>query len=34
LYRAYIDVIADGVTVVDTRDVIIIVPSSPTSGSN
>jgi|GEM_PF-2249718 len=34
LFRAYIDVIADGVTVVDTRDVIIIVPSAPPSSSN
>ena len=29
LFRAYIDVVADGVTVVDTRDVIIIVPPLP-----
>jgi hypothetical protein len=34
LYRAYIDVVADGVTVVDTRDVIIIVPPQPPTGSN
>ena len=34
LFRAYIDVIADGVTVVDTRDVIIIVPPEPPGGSN
>lgn len=29
LFRAFIDVVADGVTVVDTRDVIIIVPPEP-----
>ena len=29
LFSAYIDVVADGVTVVDTRDVIIIVPPQP-----
>jgi hypothetical protein len=34
LYRAYIDVIADGVTIVDTRDVIIIVPPSQDGGQN
>lgn len=34
LYRAFIDVVADGVTVVDTRDVIIIVPPAPPTGSN
>ncbi len=33
LFRAYIDVLADGVTVVDTRDVIIIVPPG-TVGAN
>ncbi len=32
LYRAFIDVIADGVTVVDTRDVIIIVPPVVSGG--
>lgn len=34
LFRAYIDVVADGVTVVDTRQVIIIVPPRPPGGSN
>ena len=34
LFRAFIDVVADGVTVVDTRDVIIIVPPLPPSGNN
>jgi len=35
IYRAFIDVIADGVTVVDTRDVIILVPGTgPGGGSN
>ena len=34
LFRAFIDVVADGVTVVDTRDVIIIVPPLPPTGSN
>lgn len=34
LFRAYIDVIADGVTVVDTRDVIIIVPPSVSGGGS
>ncbi len=34
LFRAFIDVVADGVTVVDTRDVIIIVPPAPVGGSN
>jgi hypothetical protein len=33
-FRAFIDVVADGVTVVDTRDVIIIVPGVPPGGSN
>ncbi len=33
LFRAFIDVVADDVTVVDTRDVIIIVPPQPQSGS-
>ena len=33
-FRAYIDVIADGVTVVDTRDVIIVVPPLPPGGEN
>lgn len=32
LFRAYIDLLADGVTVVDTRDVIIIVPPTVTGG--
>ncbi|MBK8012441.1 MAG: hypothetical protein IPK13_13910 [Deltaproteobacteria bacterium] len=31
MFRAFIDVVADGVTVVDTRDVIIIVPPAPPS---
>ena len=35
IYRAFIDVVADGVTVVDTRDVIILVPGTgPGGGSN
>ena len=34
LFRAFIDVVADGVTVVDTRDVIVIVPPTPPGGSN
>ena len=34
LFRAFIDVVADGVTVVDTRDVIVIVPATPPGGSN
>jgi hypothetical protein len=34
LFRAFIDVVADGVTVVDTRDVIIIVPPQPPGGEN
>lgn len=34
LFRAFIDVIADGVTVLDTREVIIIVPPQPPGGSN
>jgi hypothetical protein len=34
LFRAFIDVIADGVTVLDTRDVIIIVPPTAPGGSN
>ncbi|MFO0729288.1 MAG: hypothetical protein U1E65_36245 [Myxococcota bacterium] len=34
LFRAYIDVVADGVTVLDTRDVIIIVPPAPPGGGN
>jgi hypothetical protein len=33
-FLAYIDVIADGVTVVDTRQVIIIVPPAPPGGQN
>jgi hypothetical protein len=33
-FTAYIDVVADGVTVVDTRQVIIIVPPTATGGSN
>ena len=33
-FTAYIDVVADGVTVVDTRQVIIIVPPTSTGGSN
>jgi hypothetical protein len=34
LYRAFIDVVADGVTVLDTRDVTIIVPPATPGGSN
>jgi hypothetical protein len=34
VFRAFIDVLADGVTVVDTRDVIIIVPGDGRGGSN
>jgi hypothetical protein len=34
LFRAFIDVVADGVTVVDTRDVLIVVPPLPPTGSN
>jgi hypothetical protein len=34
LYRAFIDVIADGVTVLETRDVTIIVPPTTAGGSN
>jgi hypothetical protein len=34
LFRAYIDVVADGVTVIDTREVIVIVPPRPPSGGN
>ena len=30
-FRAWIDVVADGVTVVDTREVTIVVPGLPTS---
>ena len=33
-FSAFIDVVADGVTVVDTRDVIIIVPGTPPGGGN
>jgi hypothetical protein len=33
-FSAFIDVVADGVTVVDTRDVIIIVPAAPPGGQN
>lgn len=33
-FLAYIDVVADGVTVVDTRPVIIVVPPLPPGGSN
>ena len=33
-FTAFIDVVADGVTVVDTRQVIIIVPPTNTGGSN
>ncbi len=34
LFRAYIDVVGDGVTVLDTRAVIIIVPPAPPGGGN
>ena len=33
-YSAFIDVIADGVTVLDTRDVLIIVPADQSSGGS
>jgi hypothetical protein len=34
LFRAFIDVVADGVTVVSTRPVIIIVPPAPVGSAN
>ena len=34
LYRAFIDIVADGVTVVDTRDVYIVVPPQTPGGTN
>lgn len=34
LYRAFIDVVADGVTVVDTHDVYIVVPPQTPGGTN
>jgi hypothetical protein len=33
-FRAFIDVVADGITVVSTRQVIIIVPPTPVGGQN
>ena len=33
-FRAYIDVVADGVTVVDTQTVTIVVPGQPTPTGN
>ncbi|MEL7371320.1 MAG: hypothetical protein AAFN74_20525, partial [Myxococcota bacterium] len=31
-FRAFIDVVADGVTVIDTRTVTIVVPADPATG--